>query len=86
MANIKSQEKRTEIYARNNARNNSRKSETKTAIKKVEALVKDGKKEEAVIALRKAISLLDKLAQDGIVSVNGANRKKGQLEAAVAKL
>lgn len=86
MANIKSQTKRIDIYARNNARNSSRKAETKTAIKKVEKLVNDGKKEEATAAMREAISLLDKLAQDGIVSVNAVTRKKGQLEAKVAKL
>lgn len=36
--------------------------------------------------MREAISLLDKLAQDGIVSVNAVTRKKGQLESKVAKL
>ncbi len=86
MANIKSQIKRIDIYARNNARNSSRKAETKTAIKKVEKLVNEGKKEEAVVAMKNAISLLDKLAQDGIVSRNAVTRKKGQLEAKVATL
>ncbi len=86
MANIKSQEKRIDIYARNNARNSSRKSETRTAVKKVAVLVKEGKKEEAVAAMRHAISLLDKLSLDGIISKNAANRKKAQLESAVAKM
>ena len=86
MANIKSQIKRIDIYARHNARNSSRKAETKTAIKKVEKLVNEGKKEEAVVAMKNAISLLDKLAQDGIVSRNAVTRKKGQLEAKVATL
>lgn len=86
MANIKSQTKRIDVAARNNARNSSRKAETKTALKKVNAFVKEGKKEDATLAMREAIALLDQLSQDGIVSKNAANRKKAQLESAVAKL
>lgn len=86
MANIKSQTKRIEVNARNNARNNARKSESRTAIKKVKALVAENKKEEAVLAMKEAISLLDKLAKDNIVSANFATRKKGQLEKLVASI
>lgn len=79
MANIKSQEKRIEIGERNCAINRSRKSETRTAIKKVEVLAAEGKKEEAEAALRAAISLLDKYSRAGTLTVNSANRKKAHL-------
>lgn len=86
MPNIKSQIKRDETNKAANLANKSAKSELRTAIKKVEALVAEGKKEEATAALNAAISLLDKISQKGIISVNSANRKKAHLQHAVAAL
>ncbi len=86
MANIKSQIKRNKTNEKANEINVARKSELKTAIKKVEAAVKAGKKEEAQAALSNAISLLDRDAQLGTISVNSANRKKAHLTKAVASL
>ncbi len=86
MPNIKSQIKRDQTNKAANLANNSIKSELRTAIKKVEALVKEGKKEEATAALNHAISLLDKISQKGIISVNSANRKKAHLQHAVAQI
>ena len=86
MPNIKSQIKRDETNKAANLANKSAKSEPRTAIKKVEALVAEGKKEEATAALNAAISLLDKNSQKGIISVNSANRKKAHLQHAVAAL
>ncbi len=86
MANIKSQIKRDRTNEEARARNASRKSEARTAIKKVETLAAEGKKAEAEAALREAISLLDKLAQDGILAKNSADRKKAHLQGVVAKL
>ena len=86
MPNIKSQIKRDQTNKAANLANNSIKSELRTAIKKVEALVKEGKKEEAAAALNHAISLLDKVSQKGIISVNSANRKKAHLQHAVAQI
>ena len=86
MPNIKSQIKRDETNKAANLANKSAKSELRTAIKKVEALVAEGKKEEATAALHAAISLLDKNSQKGIISVNSANRKKAHLQHAVAAL
>ncbi len=83
MPNIKSQIKRDQTNKAANLANKSAKSELHTAIKKVETLVQEGKKEEAVVALNHAISLLDKLSGKGIVSVNSANRKKAHLQHAV---
>ena len=86
MPNIKSQIKRDETNKAANLANKSAKSELRTASKKVEALVAEGKKEEATAALNAAISLLDKNSQKGIISVNSANRKKAHLQHAVAAL
>ena len=84
MANIKSQIKRIETNEASRKLNNSAKSEARTAMKKVETLAFAGKKEEAVKALSQAISLLDRLAQKGTISVNSCSRKKAHLQHVVA--
>ena len=86
MANIKSQIKRVRTNEESRARNASRKSEARTAIKKVETLAAEGKKDEATKALNEAISLLDRLAPDGILARNSADRKKAHLQGVVAAL
>ncbi|MCR5079672.1 MAG: 30S ribosomal protein S20 [Bacilli bacterium] len=86
MPNIKSQKKRNKTNKIANESNSSRKSELRTATKKVEALAAEGKKEEAVVALRACISLIDKAAHDGVLAVNTANRKKAHLEKVVAAI
>lgn len=86
MANIKSQEKRINIGERNNERNSSRKSDTRTAVKKVEAAIAAKDKALAENELKSAVSKLDKLAQDGIISPNSANRKKAHLQKEIASL
>ncbi len=86
MPNIKSQIKRVNTNEASREKNASAKSEAKTAIKKVEALAAEGKKEEAALALKEAISLLDKLAQAGVIAQNNADRKKAHLQGLVAKL
>ena len=86
MPNIKSQMKRDATNEKSRQHNAAARSQAKTAIKKVETLVGEGKKEEAVKALGEAISLLDKLAQDGVIAKNNADRKKAHLQGLVAKL
>lgn len=86
MPNIKSQEKRDATNKIANGRNSAKKNEIRTAIKKVEALAKEGKKEEANLALRHAVSLLDKAAQDNIYAKNTVTRKKAHLQSVVAAI
>lgn len=86
MPNIKSQIKRDATNKAANEKNNSERSRVRTAMKKVEALAAEGKKEEATAALNEAISLLDKLAQSGVIAVNNANRKKAHLQRVVADI
>lgn len=80
MPNIKSQIKRDRTNEDARQANAAKKSQLRTAIKKVETLVAEGKKEEAVAACNEAISLLDRFAQQGIISANSANRKKAHLQ------
>ena len=84
MPNIKSQIKRDRTNEEARAKNAALKSELRTAVKKVEALVSEGKKEEAVVAFRDATALLDRYSQKGVISVNSANRKKSHLAKLVA--
>ncbi len=84
MPNIKSQIKRDRTNKEANAKNSAIKNEVRTAIKKVEALAAEGKKDEAKVALNHAVSLLDRYSQTGVISVNSANRKKAHLQKLVA--
>ena len=86
MPNIKSQKKRVLTNSAANAKNSAKKNEIRTAIKKVELAVKEGKKEDAEKALRHAVSLLDRAAQEGIYAKNTVSRKKAQLQAHVASI
>jgi len=81
MPNIKSLIKRDKTSEAARAANAAKKSELRTALKKVETLVAEGKKEEAVKAANAAIALLDRFAQQGVISKNSANRKKAHLQA-----
>ena len=86
MPNIKSQIKRVSTSEAARKKNAAKKAEARTAIKKVEALVSEGKKEEALKALNAAISLLDKLGQSGVLAQNNADRKKAHLQRIVAEM
>ena len=54
--------------------------------KSIGKLMGEGKKEEAKVALSEAVSLIDKLAQSGIIAKNNATHKKAHLEHIVAGL
>ena len=79
MPNIKSQIKRDKTNEEARQKNAAEKSRVRTAMKKVETLAAEGKKEEALLACKEAISLLDKLAQSGVIAKNNADRKKARL-------
>ncbi|MCQ2773071.1 MAG: 30S ribosomal protein S20 [Bacilli bacterium] len=79
MPNIKSQIKRDQTNKAANEKNSAAKSELRTAIKKVESYAAAADKENATVALRAAIALLDQASQAGIISANSANRKKSHL-------
>ena len=79
MANIKSQIKRNRTNEKARKRNASAKSAIRTACKKVRLAVAAGKKDEALVLLNKAYSLIDKSVSDGIQHKNTAARQKAEL-------
>jgi len=79
LPNIKSSIRSVKTDAERRAKNASEKSAVRTAAKKVEAQVVEGQKAEAEVSLKAASSLLDKAAQNGVISKNAAARKKSKL-------
>ena len=86
MPNIKSAKKRVKVIAKKTAINVSHKTALKTAIKKFEAAVSQGNKEEAKILFNDAVKKLDRGVSQGILHKNNAARKKSQLALKLAKL
>ena len=86
MANIKSAKKRVLVIETKTARNKAIKSRVKTYIKKVDAAVAAGDKAAAQVALRDAISELNKAASKGVYHKNTVSRKVSRLSLAVNKL
>ena len=74
MANTKSAIKRVRRIARQTAVNKSRKSKFKNAIKKMNILLNDKKKKEALAFLPKLNSELMKIAKTGIIKRQNASR------------
>ena len=64
---------------RKRQRNFSIKSAVKTAVKKAEEAFSSKNQEEAEVALREALSKLDKAHQKGVLKGNTTNRKKSRL-------
>ena len=83
MANIKSAKKRILVNETKAARNKAIKSRVKTSVKKVEAAVAAKDKEAAAVALKDAISTIDKAATKGVYHKNNAARKVSRLSKAV---
>ncbi|MCK9537059.1 MAG: 30S ribosomal protein S20 [Synergistaceae bacterium] len=79
MANIKQQAKRIITNEKRRQRNISFKSSAKTAMKKVEAAVKDNNYEEALKAYQLASKKLDKALAKGIYHKNFVSRNKSKL-------
>ncbi len=79
LPNIKQQEKRMRQAEKRRMRNKSRKSEIKTYIRRFEAALQRGDREESELYLAKAIKALDKAASDGILHKNNAANRKSRL-------
>lgn len=77
--NIKSAKKRVELAKVANEANKQEKSILKTAIKKFEAAVEAGNKEQADSAYQTAVKTIDKAAAKGILHKNTAARKKSSI-------
>ena len=86
MANIKSAKQRVLVIETKTARNKAIKSRVKTFVKKVDAAVLAGDKEAATVALKDAISELNKAASKGVYHKNTVSRKVSRLTKAVNEI
>ena len=79
MPNIKSAKKRVQVSGVRNERNKADKSALKTTLKKFEAAVAEGNREQADSAYQAAVQSIDKAAGKGILHKNNAARKKSSI-------
>ncbi len=86
MPNIKSAKKRVKVTEKKTLINLSHKTALKTAIKKFEAAVAAGDKDNAKVLFNDAAKKLDQSVNRGILHKNNAARKKSQLALKLAKL
>lgn len=86
MPNIKSAKKRVKVAEKKTQINVAHKTALKTAVKKFEAAVAEGDKENAKALFNDAVKKLDKGVSQGILHKNAAARKKSQLAVKLAKL
>ncbi len=79
MPNIKSAVKRVSVIEKKTLQNNMIKSGYKSAVKKFEASVEVGNKEEATANLQAAVKKIDQACTKGVIKKNTASRKKSNL-------
>ena len=79
MPNIKSSEKRVQITKVRTARNKAAKSALKTTLKKFDAAVAAGNKEEAASTYKVAVKTVDKAAGKNLIHKNNAANKKSKM-------
>ncbi len=86
MANIKSAIKRIRKISKQTAVNKARKSKYKNALKKMNLLIEDKKKSEALKFLPKLNSELMKVAKTGIIKKQNAARNVSRLTRKIASI
>ena len=79
MPNIKSSAKRDALSKALNAKNKAEKSALKTAVKKFNAAVAEGNKDEAQVTFKAAVKAVDKAAGKNLIHKNNAANKKSQM-------
>ena len=79
MPNIKSAIKRVSVIEKKTLQNNMVKSGYRTAVKKLEASVEAGNKEEATANFKAAVKKIDQACTKGVIKKNTASRKKSNL-------
>ena len=79
MPNIKSAKKRVLVNQKKTEQNKNIRSGVRTEIKKIEALIKENKFEEAKSLLPHAFALIDSAASKNIIHANNAANKKARL-------
>jgi small subunit ribosomal protein S20 len=81
LANSKSAKKRIRVNERRRARNKPLRSEARTFVKKAEVAIAAGDAAAAEAATREAVSVLDRVANKGVIHKNNAARRKSRLMA-----
>lgn len=79
MPNIKSAKKRVLVTQKKNEQNKAIRSAVRTEMKKIDLLIKDGKLDEAKVALASAFSIIDSACSKNILHANNASNKKAKL-------
>ena len=79
MPNIKSAKKRVLVNNKKTEQNKAIRSALRTEMKKIDALIKENKIEEAKAALSNAFSVIDSACSKNIIHANNAANKKSKL-------
>jgi small subunit ribosomal protein S20 len=86
MANSAQARKRARQAVQRRALNMSQRSELRTAVKNVRKAIATGDKAAAQAVFKQSMSVIDRIADKGIVHKNAAARNKSRLSAAVKAL
>lgn len=86
MANLNSAKKSIRQDKKRRPHNLAMSSEIKTLTKKLNALIAEGKADEASKALPLLMSKLDKAAKKNLIKRENADRKKSRLSSRIAKI
>ncbi len=86
MPNIKSAKKRVKVIATKTLQNKMFKNQMRTIVKKYNAALASGNKEEATTAYKAAVKKIDQAVAKGILHKNNAAHKKSEFTLALNKL
>ena len=86
MPNIKSAKKRVALSKAAYEKNKAEKSALKTTLKKFDAAVADGNREQADSAYKAAVKSIDQAVNKGLLHKNNAARKKSSMTLKLNKL
>lgn len=86
MPNIKSAKKRVKVIATKTLQNKMFKNQMRTIVKKYNAALESGNKEEATAAYKAAVKKIDQAVAKGILHKNNAAHKKSEFTLALNKL
>ena len=86
MPNIKSAKKRVKVIETKTLQNKIFKNQMRTIVKKYNAALASGNKEEATTAYKAAVKKIDQAVAKGILHKNNAAHKKSEFTLALNKL
>jgi small subunit ribosomal protein S20 len=86
MPNIKSAKKRVKVTSAKTLQNQMFRSQMRTMIKKYDAALAAGDKEQATAAYKLAVKKIDQAVSRGILHKNNAARKKSQFTVKLNKM